>query len=57
MPDHEDWLLRPVVKGMCKYESLLDGTLDIVDIAKMNDALNVIADNEALIEKHRNENK
>lgn len=57
MPDHEDWLLRPVVKGMCKYESLLDGTLDIVDIAKMNDALNVIADNEMLIEKHRNENK
>lgn len=49
--------MRPVVKGMCKYESLLDGTLDIVDIAKMNDALNVIADNEMLIEKHRNEKK
>ncbi|OTG82350.1 hypothetical protein B9T27_08935 [Acinetobacter sp. ANC 4648] len=53
MPNQEDWLLRPVIKGMCKYESLLDGTLDLADIALMNDALDVVADNEYLIEEAR----
>jgi len=46
MGDEEDWLLRPVVEGMCKYESLKDGTLDLLDIAKMNDALDVKCENE-----------
>jgi hypothetical protein len=45
MPDGEDWLLRPVIEGMCKYESLLDGTLDLADIARMNDALDARAEN------------
>jgi len=31
---------------MCRYESLKDGTLDLADIALMNDALAVKADNE-----------
>ena len=33
---------------MCKYESLIDGTLSIDDIALMNDALDVKAHNEEL---------
>lgn len=37
----------PVVAGLCKYESLKDGSLDLSDIALMNDALAVKADNEA----------
>lgn len=53
MPNGEDWLLRPVIKGMCKYESLLDCTLKLNDIALMNDALDVVADNEFLIEQSR----
>ncbi|MEG2263596.1 MAG: hypothetical protein RSC68_04410 [Acinetobacter sp.] len=53
MPNKEDWLLRPVIKGMCKYESIKDGTLDLADIALMNDALDVVADNEYLIEEAR----
>lgn len=32
---------------ICKYESLLDGTLSLYDIALMNDALQVKADNQA----------
>lgn len=31
---------------MCRYESLKDGSLDLADIALMNDALAVKADNE-----------
>lgn len=46
MGDNEDWLLRPVLEKMCNYESLKDGTLDLEDIAKMNDALDVRAENE-----------
>lgn len=44
-------VLRPVLAGMCKYESLLDGTLDLADIALMNDALAVRAENERLARK------
>ncbi len=34
------------MRGLCKYESLLDGSLDIYDIATMNDALDVSDENE-----------
>jgi len=46
MPFGEDWLLRPVDEGYCKYESLKDCTLDLEDIAKMNDCLDVRAENK-----------
>lgn len=45
LPDGLDWLLRPVLRGMCKYESLKDGTLDLADVALMNDLLDVEAEN------------
>jgi hypothetical protein len=38
--------MRPVVEGMIKYESLLSTTLDLADIARMNDALDVRLENE-----------
>ncbi len=47
--------MRPVGKGMCKYESLLDGTISLADIALMNDFLDIEAENEAQIERYRNE--
>lgn len=46
LPDGEGFLMRPVVAGLCKYESLTDGTLDLVDIMTMNDALDVKYINE-----------
>jgi hypothetical protein len=36
---------------MCKYESLKDGTLDLYDIALMNDALDAVAYNQHLANK------
>src|SRR5690606_9494257 len=48
LPGGEDWLLAPVRARMCLYESLKDGTLGLEDIALMNDALAVAADNEVL---------
>jgi hypothetical protein len=47
MPDGEDWILKPVLEGLIKYESLLDGTLDLEDIARLNDAIDVKYDNQA----------
>lgn len=38
--------MRPAIRGMCKYESLKDGTLDLEDVARMNDALDVVDENE-----------
>lgn len=46
MGSGEDWVLRPVDEGMCKYESLIDGTLDLEDVARLNDRLDVKAENE-----------
>jgi hypothetical protein len=40
------WLMRPVLAGLCKYESLTDGSLDLCDFALMNDALDVQDENQ-----------
>lgn len=55
MPDGEDWLMRPVMEGLCNYESLKDGTLDLVDVARMNDALDVKMENERRYRKANEE--
>jgi len=46
METEEDWLLRPVLEGKCLYESLKNGTLDLLDIARLNDALDVQEEND-----------
>lgn len=46
MGDEDDWVIRPALEGLCRYESLKDGTLDLADVAKMNEALDVKAENE-----------
>ena len=46
MASGEDWLMRPVLEGLCSYESLINGTLDLFDVARMNEALDVRFENE-----------
>jgi hypothetical protein len=48
--------MRPVIRGMCRFESLKDGSLTIGDIATMNDALDVQDENEARYQEAQNEN-
>lgn len=55
MPDGEDWIMRPVIEGMCKYESLKDGTLDLMDVIRMNTALDVRIENESRYRKANTE--
>lgn len=47
MSDGMDWMMRPVLGGLCKYESLLDGTLGLHDVAMLNEALDVRDENQA----------
>lgn len=56
MPDGEGWLLRPVTRGLCRYESLKDGTLDLFDMARMNDMLDVDDENRARVGEWVNKN-
>jgi len=39
--------MAPAHAGLCKYESLIDGTLDLFDIARMNYSLTVQSENAA----------
>ncbi|MBC8947226.1 DUF6889 family protein [Xenorhabdus indica] len=47
--------MRPVRHGMCTFQSLKNGDIDLADIALMNDTLDVDAENEALIARWRDE--
>lgn len=38
--------MRPALRNVCKYESLKDGTLDLEDVALMNDGLDVMDEND-----------
>jgi hypothetical protein len=51
MPDGEDWLWRPASDGLCKYESVIDGTLDLEDIATMNSILDVKYTNQRRLQE------
>lgn len=57
LPDGEDMLMRPVEAGYISYCSLKDGSVDLADIARMNDWLDLKADNEYRIEKWRQANE
>lgn len=41
--------MRPVDAHMCRYESLLDGTVDLADIGRMNDYLDIKMENMARV--------
>lgn len=45
MSNGEDWLMRPVLAGICRYESLHDRSLSLNDFANMNEAMDVHAEN------------
>lgn len=46
LPHDMDWLYRPMLRGLCRYESLVDGTLHIEDVAEMNAALDATDENQ-----------
>lgn len=56
MSNGEDWIMRPVLEGCCKYESLLDCSLTLEDFARLNGALDVKYENEYRYRKAHEEN-
>jgi hypothetical protein len=48
MVDAEDWLFRPVLRGLIKAETLwsTDSPLDLAAIALLNEALDVEQENQ-----------
>lgn len=55
MANGEDWLMRPVVEGILRYESLLDCSVGLEDVARLNDALDVKYENEYRMRKRAEE--
>jgi len=51
MTDGEYWVMRPVLEGMCNYESLINGAIDLVDLARMNEAIDVRNENRTRAEE------
>ncbi len=49
--------MRPVDAGFILYTALKDGSVDLADIARMNDWLELKADNENRIAKWREANE
>ncbi|WP_248322036.1 hypothetical protein [Caballeronia sp. Sq4a] len=45
------------MEGLIKYESLIDGTVDLCDVALLNDALSVKRENEARVHAYMEETK
>lgn len=45
MAQGEDWLFRPVMRGMLRAESLLDRSVDLEFIALLNEAIDVEQEN------------
>ena len=55
MSSGEDWLLRPVMRQLVQYESLKTGLVDLADIAKLNELLDIEAINtHKLMERQKN---
>lgn len=46
MAHNEEWIMRPVLEGLCKYESLIGTELSLEDFARMNAALDVKYENQ-----------
>lgn len=51
LSSHDDWLMRPVLRGLCRFESLKDGTLTLGDVAMMNEAIDIEEANKTIIHR------
>ena len=56
MADDEDWLWRPMQHHYCKYESYFDGTLRLLDIARMNELIDLENENRMRVQDWANSN-
>ncbi len=51
MMEEEDWLFRPVLRGLIKGESLIDRAVDLEYVALLNEVIDVEIENTARAQK------
>jgi len=51
MADGEDWLMRPVLRGLVPYRTMIKPGLTLEDFARMIDAMEVEAENQYRIQQ------
>jgi hypothetical protein len=56
MAGEEDWLFRPVLRGLLRAESLIDGTVDLAYVAILNEVLDVEQENALRMRKEEGAN-
>ena len=49
--------MRPVLRGVYRMESLVDGTLDLELVALANDAIDIQDENERRFHRHQENNR
>lgn len=47
--------MRPIMRGLMKFESLIDGSVDLCDIALLNDAIDVQDENDHRLSQKGNQ--
>lgn len=57
MADDEDWLFRPVLRGLIRGESLIDGSVDIEYVALLNEAIDVEQENAVRARRQQQQQK
>lgn len=53
----EEWILRPVHRGMMLYTDLIEGKVHLEDILRCNAYLDCIDENEARLNEALNKNE
>lgn len=51
MGDMKDWILRPVLQGLVRYESIISCQITLADLALLNDAMDVEAENRYRVQE------
>lgn len=51
MVSEEDWLFRPVIRKLCRYESIINGDLGLEDVATMNELIDIDDENRLRLMK------
>lgn len=52
-----DWLMRPVDRGYCTMRDLKDGSLDLEDVAIMNETIDVREENARRLDAARRQQR
>lgn len=52
MAENEDWLMRPVLRGLLSAESLVNGAVDLSYVALLNEAIDVEQENTHLLREY-----